>query len=142
MRLARQHTLIALAAAGIIAAGCGDRTPVPARAGPPAEQRGPALTSAEGSAPDPVEGRRLFLASGCIACHRIEGIPEASGAYGPPLTGIAGRETIAGAIPNTPANMKQWLLDPAGVKPDTAMPQPGLTEQEAGHLAAFLATLR
>jgi hypothetical protein len=48
---------------------------------------------------------------------------------------------IAGGIPNQPA-AGAWLIDPPAMKPGTAMPAMGLTEQEARHMAAFLYTLK
>ena len=49
---------------------------------------------------------------------------------------------IAGRIPNQPANLVRWLQDPPALKPDTAMPSLGVSEEEARHMAAYLYTLR
>ena len=90
-------------------------------------------------------GKQLFVSKGCIACHRAPGVPEAQGTIGPNLRGEGdptGHPQIAGAIPNTPENMVRWLLNPPAVKPGTAMPNLGLTQDEAQSLAAFVETLK
>ena len=61
---------------------------------------------------------------------------------GPPLAGLASRSLIAGRLPNTPGNMQRWLQHPQAVKPLTAMPSMGVTDEHAADMAAYLATLR
>jgi cytochrome c1 len=89
-------------------------------------------------------GATLVQQKGCGACHAIPGIPGATGAIGPNLAGVASRTTIAGgAVPNNgPDDLKRWILDPPAVKPGTAMPNLGLTDDEATKIVAFLETLR
>lgn len=91
---------------------------------------------------DPATGRAVFLAQGCGACHTAPGIRGARGVVGPPLGGVAGRAYIAGQIPNEPDAMISWLIDPPAHIPATAMPDTGLSVEDARHLAAFLYTLR
>jgi cytochrome c1 len=91
---------------------------------------------------DPERGAVLMVREACGACHQIPGIQEASGEVGPPLAGMARRTIIAGVLPNTPENMARWIRDPQGVVPGNAMPDVGLSEQEARDMAAYLATLR
>lgn len=55
--------------------------------------------------------------------------------------GLAGRALIAGKLANTPDNMVLWLRRTQEVKPLTAMPQLGVTEQDARDIAAYLSTL-
>ena len=90
------------------------------------------------------EGQALITQKGCGGCHTIPGIPGANGALGPNLAGVAGRSAIAGgAVPNTgPDDLKRWILDPPAVKPGTAMPKLGLTDDEATRIVAYLETLR
>ena len=38
--------------------------------------------------PNAPPGQRVFVASGCGACHTLEGVPGAAGTIGPPLTNI------------------------------------------------------
>jgi mono/diheme cytochrome c family protein len=97
------------------------------------------------SAPSPGNadaGRRAIEQYACATCHVIPGITGATKQIGPPLTGIASRTYIAGALPNTSENMTRWLMSPPQVKPGTAMPDLGLRERDARDVAAFLETLR
>lgn len=66
----------------------------------------------------------------------------ANGLVGPPLNGIARRVYLAGVLPNTPDNMMRWLQNPQDVQRWTAMPDTGLTEDDARDIASFLYTLR
>lgn len=78
----------------------------------------------------------------CTACHAIPEVPGAVGDAGPPLAQFGLRSYIAGGIPHTPRNLVRWLDNPQAVKPGTAMPDLGVSPQEAVHMAAYLATLR
>jgi cytochrome c2 len=71
----------------------------------------------------------------------IPGIAATPAPVGPPLEGMARRGFIGGVLPNTPANMQRWLLDPRAIDPRTAMPPLGLTQRDAADIAAYLATL-
>ena len=66
----------------------------------------------------------------CIACHSLEG---QGGVVGPKLDGVGSRM----AMPQ----IEVWLKDPAKVKPGTAMPNLGLSEEAIRELAAYLSTL-
>jgi cytochrome c2 len=83
-------------------------------------------------------GRDLLLRYGCVACHRIRGMPEAEGQSGPALERIAYRSYVGGLLPNTPENMVRWIMHPRAVSPGTAMPELGVSEQEARDMAAYL----
>ena len=61
---------------------------------------------------------------------------------GPPLEGMASRTMIAGTLTNTQENMVLWLRKPNAVKPLTAMPELGVTREDAADMAAYLASLR
>jgi mono/diheme cytochrome c family protein len=78
----------------------------------------------------------------CSACHTIPGITSSSPHVGPPLEGIAERLLIAGKLPNTPENMVRWLRHTHDVDPRSAMPEMGVSEQDARDIAAYLGTLR
>ena len=86
----------------------------------------------------------LIVQKGCGGCHTIPGVPGANGNIGPNLAGVASRTTIAGgAVPNNgPDDLKRWILNPPAVKPGTAMPNLGLTDDEATRIVAYLETLR
>ena len=87
-------------------------------------------------------GQELFVAKGCISCHKVRG---EGGDTGPALDGIgnrARRPMLAGSLQNTPENKWLWITNPQLVKPGSAMsPQP-LSPEEAAHLVAFLETLK
>lgn len=78
--------------------------------------------------------------NGCGTCHTVRGVPGATGVAGPNLTNIAVKPTLAGdTIQNSPDNMTRWIMNPPALKAGTLMPQiPGLTEQQARDLTAFL----
>jgi cytochrome c2 len=87
-------------------------------------------------------GRLLVSQYQCGACHKIPETRGAGGEFGPTLEGFGKLSYIAGRIPNQPERLVAWLMDPPALKPGTAMPAMGLTEQEARHMAAFLYTLK
>lgn len=82
-------------------------------------------------------GRALFNLY-CVACHRLDGVPLATGAVGPDLTAFKSQGLIAGAVPNTPENLARYLANPATVKRDTMMPPLGLSSAQISDLVAFL----
>jgi cytochrome c len=91
---------------------------------------------------DAARGPALMQHYGCAACHAIPGVAGAEGRVGPPLWAMGDRVYIAGVLPNTEDDMVRWLRDPRQVNPLTAMPQTGVSEQEARDIAAYLARLR
>jgi cytochrome c2 len=90
---------------------------------------------------NPQAGARWIQQFGCGTCHSIPRIEGADAYVGPPLIHFKRRTFIAGQLPNTPDNVIRWLLDPEGVEPGTAMPDVGLTPEQARDIAAFLYTL-
>ncbi len=91
---------------------------------------------------DIAAGRKAMQQYLCATCHVIPGVVGAGEHVGPSLAGIADRRYIAGVLPNTPANMLRWLRHPTQVDPLSAMPDLGVTDQDARDIAAFLYTLR
>ena len=91
---------------------------------------------------DPEVGQALIASYGCTACHAIPGVAAFVGTVGPPRGGFSRRANIAGRLPNRPMMLTAWLLDPPAIDPATAMPDVGLSEAEALHMAAYLYTLR
>jgi cytochrome c oxidase subunit 2 len=88
------------------------------------------------------KGRAIFEATSCINCHTVQGT-VADGRFGPDLTHLMSRETIAaGAAANTPANLKLWIENPDAIKPGSLMPAMRLTDQDLNALTAYLETLR
>ena len=51
---------------------------------------------------------------------------------------MARRGYIAGLLPNDEAHMMRWLQSPQAVDPRSAMPDVGLTADEARDIAAYL----
>lgn len=91
---------------------------------------------------EPAVGASLIRSYGCGTCHTIPGIREANGKVGPPLTDFAYRSYVAGNLSNEPQNLIAWIMDPQAIEPGTAMPNLGVSAAEAGHIAAYLYTLR
>jgi cytochrome c oxidase assembly factor CtaG/cytochrome c2 len=89
-----------------------------------------------------LRGRTAIDKYGCAACHTIPGITAATATVGPPLTQIAVRQYLGGHLVNTPDNMMTWLQHPQQVDPKNAMPEMGVTHQDARDIAAYLYTLR
>jgi cytochrome c2 len=86
-------------------------------------------------------GRAMIESIGCGTCHTIPGVAGADGLVGPPLIHLRHRVFIAGMLRNTPANMVTWITDPQSVVPGNAMPDMGLTPEQAQDIAAYLYTL-
>ena len=92
--------------------------------------------------PAAAAGRRVFETTACLNCHTVRGT-VGNGLYGPDLTHLMSRETIAaGAVPNTPETLRAWLRDPATMKPGVLMPAMQLDDQRLDALVAYLLTLR
>jgi cytochrome c len=91
---------------------------------------------------DAVQGRQLIRSYGCGACHTIPGVQGAHGLVGPPLTGLGERTIVAGQLPNSTDNLIRWIQHPRTIEPKTAMPDLGVTSQDARDIAAYLYTLR
>lgn len=91
--------------------------------------------------PNVAAGRRIFESEACVNCHTVSGTP-AKGTYGPDLTHLMSRATIAaGAATNTPANLRAWIQDPDTFKPGALMPAMHLSDQQVDQVVAYLTTL-
>jgi cytochrome c2 len=92
---------------------------------------------------DPARGQAILASGihGCPACHAIPGVDTIKGVVGPPLAGLARRGSIAGQLPNRPGVLIAFLQDPPALVPETGMPDVGLTNEQARHVAAYLYTL-
>lgn len=88
------------------------------------------------------QGKHLIDQYGCGACHIIPGIRRARGLVGPPLDFWGDRTIIAGELPNTPDNLVRWIENPKAIEPKNAMPDLGLSKEQATDIAAYLYTLR
>ncbi len=84
------------------------------------------------------QGEQVFMAGACSDCHRIRGT-AADGTTGPDLTHVAGRTTLAAlTIPNTAAELADWIRNPQRIKPGNQMPDVELTDEQARELVAYL----
>jgi cytochrome c2 len=84
---------------------------------------------------------RTLIANDCAACHRIPGIAGATGRIGPSLAGIAHQQIIAGHFANTPEMLVSWIEHPQHMLPGNAMPEMGLSHEQARTIATYLYTL-
>ena len=88
------------------------------------------------------KGRHVFETTACVNCHTIAGT-DAKGKFGPDLTHLMSRETIAaGAALNNRENLRQWIKDPEVFKPGSLMPAMQLPDQDLDALTDYLASLR
>ena len=86
-------------------------------------------------------GRHEFESQACMNCHAIAGTP-AHGQFGPDLTHLASRKTIAsGAADNTTDNLERWIADPDQIKEGSLMPSMHLTADQVHEITAYLNTL-
>jgi cytochrome c oxidase subunit 2 len=86
-------------------------------------------------------GRRVFETTACMNCHAIGGT-VASGRFGPDLTHLMSRRTIAsGAAPNTSENLRLWIENPEAIKPGSLMPPMKLSDADLDALVRYLQTL-
>ncbi|WP_239462042.1 cytochrome c oxidase subunit II [Occallatibacter savannae] len=87
-------------------------------------------------------GQYVFEHEACISCHTVAGT-VATGRYGPDLTHMMSRETIAsGAVPLTKENLLAWINDPNQLKPGSLMPAMHLSERQNEQITAYLMTLK
>ena len=88
------------------------------------------------------DGRRVFETTACISCHAITGT-IANGRFGPDLTHLMGRQTIAsGAAENTPEKLRLWIQNPDAIKPGSLMPAMKLGDQDLDAVVSYMETLR
>jgi cytochrome c2 len=83
-------------------------------------------------------GRSLLASYGCGSCHSIPGVPGADARAAPPLGRFYERSYIAGRLSNTEEHLILWIQDPQDFEPGTAMPDLGVTQDEARDMAAYL----
>ncbi len=114
----------------------------------------PGTTNQEAALPEGV-ARAPETFNVCLACHKVNGFEggaslsgmEAPRTFGPNLTNVACRETIAaGLLINTPENLATWLDDPGAVKPGNYMATQihgdTFTQDQIDELVNYLETLK
>ncbi|HEY6452811.1 MAG TPA: c-type cytochrome [Steroidobacteraceae bacterium] len=87
------------------------------------------------------EQARGLIANDCATCHVVPGISRARGRVGPSLAGIARQQIIAGHFANTPDTMVRWIEHPQAMLPGDAMPEMGLSREQAQAITNYLYTL-
>jgi cytochrome c oxidase subunit 2 len=86
-------------------------------------------------------GRQVFETTACINCHTVAGT-NAHGRFGPDLTHLMSRETIAaGAAENTRENLRQWIKEPDALKPGALMPAMQMSEADIDAVTDYMQTL-
>jgi cytochrome c oxidase subunit 2 len=83
-------------------------------------------------------GQALFVAKGCIVCHRHEAVREIRKRFADFEDFTVGPDLPT--LVNDPKVLHTWLKDPAAVKPGTQMPNLALKKTEIEALVAFLLT--
>ena len=83
-------------------------------------------------------GHQAIIDHGCGSCHVIPSVGLATGRVGPKLDDFVNQSYIAGILPNNADNLVKWIRHPEQVNPDTAMPNLGVSENDARNIAAYL----
>jgi len=87
-------------------------------------------------------GEAVFQRNACISCHTIDGT-VATGRFGPDLTHLASRDTIAsGSVPFNAQNVRAFVDDPAHFKPGALMPPMHLSAKDLDLVTAYLTSLK
>jgi cytochrome c oxidase subunit II len=99
-------------------------------------QQKPAVEDAQA-----IAGRRVFERNACMNCHTIGGT-QADGRFGPDLTHLMSRATIAaGAAENTHDNLRLWIQNPSAIKPGSLMPAMKLSDTDLDAVVSYMETL-
>lgn len=87
---------------------------------------------------DAARGPAAIERYGCGTCHAIPGLRAADGRVGPTLHAFREKRYVGGQLPNEPELVVRWIRHPQRYAPGTAMPDLGVTEQDARDIAAYL----
>ena len=88
--------------------------------------------------PTATRGRDVFLASSCAGCHTIRGT-TAAGTFGPDLTHLAARQTIAaGTLPMERETLSRFVRNAQDAKPGASMPPTEISPQELSALVDYM----
>ncbi len=102
-------------------------------------ESGPAAAAGD----DAARGARLFVETGCGACHTIRGTP-AGGVIGPDLTHVGSRVSIAaGTLRNERSTLAAWIASAQHIKPEARMPSFAVLDaDDLDALAGYLGGLK
>jgi cytochrome c oxidase subunit 2 len=93
--------------------------------------------------PTVAAGRLVFERTACINCHAIGGSAATDRRFGPDLTHLMSRNTLAsGAVSNSSANLRAWIKSPDQFKPGVLMPAMNVSDSDLDQLVAYLTTLK
>ncbi|MFZ0705675.1 MAG: cytochrome c oxidase subunit II [Candidatus Korobacteraceae bacterium] len=102
-----------------------------------AAQKNPAVQS-----DNVAHGREVFESTACVNCHTVAGT-NAHGKFGPDLTHLMSRETIAsGAATNNRENLRAWIKNPDDIKPGALMPAMQMSEADIDAVTDYMQSLR
>jgi cytochrome c2 len=82
-------------------------------------------------------GQTLFVAKGCIVCHRHAAVSEVRQRFGSEFVEFWAGPDLP-TLATDPKLLHDWLKDPSAMKPNTDMPNLELKEPEIEALVAFL----
>jgi cytochrome c oxidase subunit II len=88
-------------------------------------------------------GERLFVDRGCASCHTIRGGLAFFGRFGPDLTHVASRRTLAaGVLDNSRGSLAGWIANPQTLKPGSRMPHTPLAVEDFHAIVHYVSALR
>jgi cytochrome c oxidase subunit 2 len=88
-------------------------------------------------------GERLFVDRGCASCHTIRGSLAFFGRFGPDLTHVASRRTLAaGVLDNSRDALAGWIASPQTLKPGSRMPHTPLATGDLDAIVHYVSALR
>lgn len=98
------------------------------------------------NAGDPKNGPEIFKSKGCTACHAVASIPEATGAVGPKLDGLAKRAATRKPGMSADDYIKESVESPTAYVVPTFSPvmpslRASMSDKEFKDLISFLKTL-
>jgi cytochrome c oxidase subunit 2 len=92
--------------------------------------------------PSVAAGKTIFETQACMNCHTVSGT-AATGKFGPDLTHLMSRATIASGIaPNDADNLRDWIRNPDHLKKGSLMPAMQLSDDQIDAVVAYLSTLQ
>jgi len=92
--------------------------------------------------PSVATGQRIFETQACMNCHAISGT-AATGKFGPDLTHLMSRSTIASGIAvNNADNLRDWIKNPDHLKKGSLMPAMQLSDDQIDAVVAYLSSLQ
>jgi cytochrome c oxidase subunit 2 len=87
-------------------------------------------------------GHDVFMTGPCVMCHTIRAT-TAGARFGPDLTHVASRQTIAaGTLTTSRAHLADWIRDSQAVKPGNRMPPNVVRPEHLDALLTYLETLQ